>query len=96
MNAAIEVKRSNKDIGSSLEADITIYLDEKNLNLVKDFDLPESFITSKAKATTMINDKNLFKLDEVDTVKVLVKKASGKKCKRCWKVFENQCERCEK
>ena len=44
----------------------------------------------------MINDKNLFKLDEVDTVKVLVKKASGKKCKRCWKVFENQCERCEK
>ena len=26
VNAAIEIKRSNKDIGSSLEADIEIYL----------------------------------------------------------------------
>ena len=35
VNAGIEIKRSKKDIGSSLEADIEIYLDEKYLKLIK-------------------------------------------------------------
>ena len=30
---------------------------------------------------------NLFKLDEIENVKVLVKKAEGEKCPRCWKIF---------
>ena len=38
-NAAIEVKRSSKDIGSSLEANVEIYLDEEYLKLVKDINL---------------------------------------------------------
>ena len=37
-NAAIEIKRSSKEIGSSLEADIQIYLGEEYLKLVKDVD----------------------------------------------------------
>ena len=41
----------------------------------------------------MINDDKLFKLDEVENVKVLVKKAERKKCSRCWKILENPCER---
>ena len=94
-NAAMEVKRSNKDIGSSLEADITIYLNEENLRVIKDLDLSENFITSKAEAKKMINDNNLFKLDEIENVKVLVKKAAGNKCPRCWKIFINKCERCK-
>ena len=49
VNAGIEVKRSNKDIGSSLEADIEIYLGKEYLELVKDINLSEYFITSKAK-----------------------------------------------
>ena len=61
-NAAIEIKRSSKEIGSSLEADIQIYLGEEYLKLVKDVNLPEYFITSKAKAKPMINDDKLFKL----------------------------------
>ena len=36
VNAAIEVKRSNKDIGSSLEADVEVYLKEDGLKIVKD------------------------------------------------------------
>jgi len=94
-NAAMEVKRSNKDIGSSLEADIIIYLNEENLKAVKDLDLSENFITSKAEAKKMVNDNNLFKLDEVKNIKVLVKKAEGKKCPRCWKIFLTRCERCK-
>ena len=92
-NAAIEIKRSSKEIGSSLEADIQIYLGEEYLKLVKNIDLSEYFITSKAEVKTMINDDKLFKLDEVDNVKVLVKKAKGKKCSKCWKILQAPCER---
>tara|TARA_B110000438_G_C15820374_1_gene654106 strand:+ start:1949 stop:4708 length:2760 start_codon:yes stop_codon:yes gene_type:complete len=94
VNAAIEIKRSSKDIGSSLEADIQVYLGEEYLKLTKDFDLSEHFITSKAEGKIMINNNNLFKLDEIDNVKVLVKKAQGEKCPRCWKIFTKPCVRC--
>ena len=93
-NAAIEVKRSNKEIGSSLEADIEIYLSEQYLNLVKDINLSEFFITSYAKAKSMINDDKLFKIEGVDDIAVSVKKAQGEKCSRCWKILGNPCERC--
>ena len=96
VNAAMEIKRANKDIGSSLEADVQIYLNEEYLKIAEDFDLAESFITSKAEAKKMINDKNLFMLEEIENVKVLVKKAEGKKCPRCWKIFPGTCIRCEK
>jgi isoleucyl-tRNA synthetase len=95
VNAAIEIKRASKDIGSSLEADVEIYLNEKYLKIIEDFDLPECFITSKAVAKKLVNDNNLFKLDEVEGIKVLVKKAKGNKCPRCWKIFPGPCERCE-
>jgi isoleucyl-tRNA synthetase len=93
VNAAIEVKRSNKDIGSNLEADVQIYLNKEYLKFVKDVDLSEYFITSKASVLSMINDDKLFKLDEVNHVKVFVKKAKGKKCSRCWKILEAPCKR---
>jgi isoleucyl-tRNA synthetase len=94
VNAAMEIKRANKDIGSSLEADIQVFLDEEHLKVIEGFDLSENFITSKAEAKKMIDDNNLFKLNEVENIKVLVKKAEGKKCPRCWKIFPNPCERC--
>ena len=43
-NAAIEIKRSRKDIGSTLEADVVIYLSKQYLELVKNIDLSEHFI----------------------------------------------------
>jgi len=96
VNAAIEVKRSSKDIGSSLEADVEVYLKDDYLEIVKDFDLSENFITSKAVAKKFIKDNNdLFKLSEIDNINVLVKKAEGKKCPRCWKIFPESCVRCE-
>ena len=94
VNAAMEIKRASKDIGSSLEADIKVYLSDEYLKIVKDFDLSESFITSKAEAKKMIDDNNLFQLDEIKDVKVFVKKAEGEKCPRCWKIFPDPCARC--
>jgi len=94
VNAAIEVKRANKDIGSSLEADVQIFLKEEYLKIAKNFDLSENFITSRAEAKNMVDDKNLFELDAIEGIKVIVKKAQGEKCPRCWKIFQGPCVRC--
>ena len=95
VNAAMEIKRADKDIGSSLEADVQVYLSEEKLKIVEDFDLSENFITSKAEAKKIENNNNFFTLDEIKDVKVAVKKAEGKKCPRCWKIFLTSCKRCE-
>ena len=42
----------------------------------------------------MISDNKIFKLDDVSNVGVLVEKAKGEKCSRCWKILGNPCERC--
>ena len=92
-NAAIEIKRSSKDIGSSLDADIQIYLGEEYLKLTQDINLSEYFITSRAEVKPIVEDDKLFKLNDVENIKVLVKKAEGQKCPRCWKILETSCER---
>ena len=95
VNAAIEVKRSSKDIGSSLEADVEIYLNEDYFKVIKDFDLAENFITSKAIAKKFVKDNSdFFKLGDIENINVLVKKAAGKKCPRCWKILPESCKRC--
>ena len=94
-NAAIEIKRTNKELGSSLEADLDIYLEKKYYNLVKDVDLSEFCITSKAKAIILNGSakSKLFKLDDIHGIEVLVKKAQGVKCSLCWKIKEKKCNR---
>jgi len=92
-NAAIEIKRSSKDIGSSLEADIEIYLNKEYLDIVSNVNLSDYFITSKAQAKPMVENDKLFSLEEVSGIKALVKKAEGRKCSRCWKILKNPCER---
>ena len=96
VNAGIEVKRSSKtkEIGSSLEADIEIYLGEEYLELVKDINLSEYFITSKAIVKNMMVDDKIFKLNDIPNVGVIVRKAKGEKCSRCWKILGNPCQRC--
>ena len=86
-NIAIEEKRTNKEIGSSLEAEIKITSNSKNLELFKGLDLAEYFITSKAET---------IKSDKQKNIQIEVKKTSGTKCERCWKILEKKCERCEK
>ena len=83
-NIAIEEKRSSKEIGSSLEADIKLSVNSYRFELLKNLDLAEYLITSKAEAVLIKNDKT----------KIEVKKAKGNKCPRCWKILEAKCARC--
>ncbi len=83
-NIAIEEKRSSKEIGSSLEAKIILSLNKEKFELLNDLDLAEYFIVSKAEKELSNNKET----------KITVYKANGTKCKRCWKILENNCERC--
>ena len=88
VNIAIEEKRSNKIIGSSLEADIEINLPKLEFDILRKINAEELFITSK------VNQK----ISENDDIDVKVKKAEGSKCPRCWKIIRelkyNMCNRC--
>ncbi len=83
-NVAIEAKRSSKEIGSSLEAEVKLIVDKKKYEILKNLDLAEYLITSKAEK----------ELSNETEIKIVVNKAKGKKCPRCWKILENDCERC--
>ena len=85
-NIAIEEKRSNKEIGSSLEAQIQITIGKKSYDILDNLDLAEYFITSKA---------NRVKSQNEDEITIEVSKVSGKKCPRCWKILEKNCTRCD-
>ena len=86
-NIAIEEKRSKKEIGSSLEAELEIYTNSYNFKLMNELDLAEYFITSKAKKFKNQNEKQ--------ETKIIVKKTSGVKCNRCWKIVDKNCIRCD-
>ena len=85
-NIAIEEKRANKEIGSSLEAEIKLILKKDKFKLLDKLDLADYFIVSKAEK----------ELSNNDDIKIEVKKARGQKCDRCWKILEKKCERCSK
>jgi isoleucyl-tRNA synthetase len=85
-NSSIELKRASKEIGSSLEANLTIHLNKKLIELAKGTDFSELCITSGAK---------IEKINESDPEKIIVKtvKAEGQKCPVCWKINIEPCER---
>ena len=81
-NSSIEEKRASKEIGSSLEAEINISLNQDLFEKFNNIDFAELCITSSATVTK--GEKEI----EVET-----KKASGSKCSLCWKISSKPCSR---
>ena len=82
-NISIEEKRASKEIGSSLEAELKINLDEKFTDITKNIDFSELCITSKVKIS----------FSKTIETKVHTIKAKGSKCSVCWKISEEPCAR---
>ncbi len=82
-NISIEEKRSSKDIGSSLEADLKIQLNKKLKEFTENVDFSEICITSKAEVDYK---------DDIETI-AITSKAKGTKCPVCWKINEGSCPR---
>jgi isoleucyl-tRNA synthetase len=82
-NISIEAKRGNKEIGSSLEAGLSISVNKKIFDITKNTDFSELCITSYA--TNKIGD--------TEEIKALTTKADGNKCPVCWKINKDKCTR---
>jgi isoleucyl-tRNA synthetase len=86
---ALEIKRQEGFIGNSLEAQVNIYTEDKEtydyLNSFTNL-LETVFIVSKVEV--IYGEKNpppeVYSGEEIPNVKVLITKAPGKKCERCW------------
>ena len=82
-NLSIEEKRASKEIGSSLEASLTLTLNKNDYELVEGIDMSELCITSSVE---------IEKKDIQETI-VKTRKAKGNKCPVCWKINEKPCTR---
>ena len=85
-NSSLELKRASKEIGSSLEANLTISLSNKLIELTQGTDFSELCITSGSKVEKITNNKS-------EEVMVIASKAQGQKCPICWKINVKPCER---
>ncbi|MFS0688165.1 isoleucine--tRNA ligase [Sporosarcina sp. 179-K 8C2 HS] len=85
---ALEEARNAKVIGKSLEAKVTVALPEKMAGILtaEDIDYAQFFIVSKFEEGEEGNlPSEALKLDSAT---VLVEKADGEKCDRCWTISE--------
>jgi len=88
VTGALEVKRAAKEIGASLEAKPTLYVeDPEDAALFADVDLGEIAITSGAQVVVGKAPADAFRLPDVPGVAVVFAHAEGRKCARCWMVL---------
>ena len=96
----LEIARANKEIGLSLEAKVTLFIENDEYDFIKGKEdlLKEIFIVSQ-----VIVNENRRNEDKEVAIGIKVEKADGEKCERCWMysttVGENSdyptlCERC--
>ncbi len=94
VNKALELARASRKIGSSLEAQVLIALNDQALqSKLKSFGsgLPGLFITSQAIVSSDSPPSTDGALADVSEngITVVVLPASGQKCPRCWKFAED-------
>jgi len=88
VTAALEVQRTEKVIGASLEAAPTVYVSDaalaKTLGSVPFADI---CITSSIAITAGSAPAGTFAIADIAGIGVQFEKATGEKCERCWKIM---------
>jgi isoleucyl-tRNA synthetase len=88
VTAALEVQRTNKVIGSSLEASPVVYLeDQQAFDILNSIPFADICITSSIKLSLDKASKSAFSSEEAKGIKIDFQVASGEKCQRCWKIL---------
>ncbi|MEM6577553.1 MAG: isoleucine--tRNA ligase [Pseudomonadota bacterium] len=88
VTAALEVQRTDKVIGASLEAAPIVHVrDPELLSPLKSVPFEDICITSAISLTGDPSPAEAFRLPEVDGVTVVFERAEGQKCRRCWKIL---------
>jgi isoleucyl-tRNA synthetase len=103
ITGALEQERARGTFGSSLQAEISVYMSPELTTQFQDVDIAEMSIVSQSTLLKGDIPEDAFKLLEVPGVGVHVSLADGQKCERCWKILpevgndkahETLCQRC--
>jgi isoleucyl-tRNA synthetase len=87
VTGALEVQRTAKVIGSSLEAAPVVFVTPEMMALLETVTFEEVCITSCIRLSTRPVPEGAFALAEVPQVAVEFAPAKGGKCERCWRVL---------
>ncbi len=87
VTGALEIERTNKVIGASLEAAPTVYVSADVAAVLETVNFDDLCITSGINLSTETAPENAFTLDDVADVAVVFARAEGEKCQRCWKIL---------
>jgi isoleucyl-tRNA synthetase len=85
VNKALEIKRSERFLGNSLEAKVILYLPGTYRDLLteeRDF-LPTFFIVSAVELSDE-SIKDSYRSIEIEGLEITIERAEGSKCQRCW------------
>ena len=85
VSKSLEIARQNKLIGNSLEAAVTLGAPEKLLSFLRqnEAQLQDFFIVSQVELVSSL-PAEAYRSPELEGLKILVSRAKGKKCERCW------------
>jgi isoleucyl-tRNA synthetase len=104
VTAALEIQRTDKVIGASLEAAPVVHVrNEDMLAALKTVPFDDICITSGMALTADPIPAEAFRMPEIEGVGVVFEKAEGEKCQRCWKILPDvgshshagPCKRCD-
>ena len=88
VTAALEVQRTDKVIGASLEAAPVVHIEDESLLAdARSVPFEDICITSGIVLTSDPSPSEAFRLPEVAGIGVVFEKAAGEKCQRCWKIL---------
>jgi len=88
VTAALEVQRTEKVIGASLEAAPVVHVDDAaQREALESVSFEDVAITSDITVTGDAAPAEAFRMPETQGVAVEFEKAEGEKCERCWKVL---------
>ena len=87
VTGALEVQRTDKVIGASLEAAPTVYVQPDVAALLKTTSFEDLCITSAITISEEPAPEAAFRSEDVADVAVSFEKAEGDKCQRCWKIL---------
>ena len=87
VTGALEIERSEKRLGSSLEGNPAVYAPREIVEACHGIDLADVLITSDATLSEAAPPEDAFVLDDVRGVGAVIGRASGGKCPRCFRIL---------
>lgn len=87
VTGALEVERTGKVIGASLEAAPTVHVTADVAKVLETTAFDDLCITSAITISTEAAPEGAFRLDDVADIAVVFAHAAGDKCERCWKIL---------